>query len=715
MMKPENIGRYEVKSELGRGGMATVYKAYDPRFEREVAVKVLPREMLHDPQFRVRFEREAKTVASLEHPAIVPVYDVGEEDGQPYFVMRYMTGGSLSERINAGSLSVLETAKIIERLSSALDEAHIKGIVHRDLKPGNILFDHIGEPYVSDFGIAKIAQAQGAATVTGGGIIGTPAYMSPEQAQGDKVDGRSDIYALGVIVFEMLTGRQPYEADTPMAVVVKHITDPVPHILDVNPNLPADLEHIIERAMAKNRDERYANAREFAIALMAVARGESPTVSPTSTVKTQKLADKTRLSGTAAGATRIAARPAPGKSALPGWLLIGSAGIVLLGFLLVGGYLLVSSGFLAAPVATATLTVPAPTEAPSATEAVAPVQESTATETASPTSEPPTPTASPEPVAQGIGGADLLGFVANNEVWVMNLDGSDLRALTNDGVPKSDLQWLPDGKSLVYIAGKNIQLVEAETGRVDVLAAFSSSSLLDAFRISPDAQQVAISFNRKIFIVPFDLDAIRQVRSEQGFVNLKGCVSYTAGTSAAMAAREFRWSSDSKSVAWLYSGLVDSRSVDLIRVVDISSCRAETLRLVNEFPAQYFTPSGYGSNPFIPGYDWDGDFLFLFNTYIRNQGWGDLYEYNMEVRKANTINPIGGRCCYRDPLWSPDKRYIFFAFQDVDAGFDAHTQFYYIPYASIGAGVTYDPIPLPESFYNNTKEAPQPALRPVLP
>ena len=354
MMKPENIGRYEVKSELGRGGMATVYKAYDPRFEREVAVKVLPREMLHDPQFRVRFEREAKTVASLEHPAIVPVYDVGEEDGQPYFVMRYMTGGSLSERINTGSLSVLETAKIIERLSSALDEAHIKGIVHRDLKPGNILFDHIGEPYVSDFGIAKIAQAQGAATVTGGGIIGTPAYMSPEQAQGDKVDGRSDIYALGVIVFEMLTGRQPYEADTPMAVVVKHITDPIPHILDVNPNLPADLEHIIERAMAKNRDERYANAREFATALLAVARGESPTVSPTSSVKTQKLADKTRLSGSPAEATRIAARPAPAKSALPGWLLIGGVGIVLLGFLVVGGFLVFNSGIFAAPAATAT-------------------------------------------------------------------------------------------------------------------------------------------------------------------------------------------------------------------------------------------------------------------------------------------------------------------------------------------------------------------------
>lgn len=712
-MKPENIGRYQVKSELGRGGMATVYKAYDPRFEREVAVKVLPREMLHDPQFRVRFEREAKTVASLEHSAIVPVYDVGEEDGQPYFVMRYMTGGSLSERIHSSSLSIADTARIIDRLSSALDEAHAKGIVHRDLKPGNILFDHAGEPYVSDFGIAKIAQSQGSATVTGGGIVGTPAYMSPEQAQGDKVDGRSDIYALGVIVFEMLTGRQPYEADTPMAVVVKHITDPVPHILDVNPNLPSDLEKVIEKAMAKNRDDRYATAKEFASELMAVARGESPTFSSAPVGQHQKSAEKTRQAASPADATRVS--PHPAKPAFPVGILALGGLLVLLVILGVGGFFVLSGGFPLAPVATETL-APTP-EPPTATQTAPVTDEPTATsEPSSPTPEPATATASPEPVAQGIGGADLLAFVANNEVWVMNLDGSDLRPLTNDGVPKSDLQWLPDNKTLVYIAGKNIQLVEAESGRVDVLAAFSSSSLLDAFRVSPDAKQVAISFNRKIFIVPFDLDAIRQVRSEQGFVNLKGCVSYTAGTQAAMAAREFRWSSDSKSVAWLYAGVLpgDTRSVDLIRVVDISTCRAETLRLINEFPGSFFTPKGYGSNPAIPGYDWDGDFLFLYNTAIRNQGWGDLHEYNMELRKNNMINPINERCCYRDPLWSPDRRYVFFAFQDIEQGFEAQTQFYYIPYASLGTGASYEPIPLPPDFYKNTKEAPQPALRPVV-
>src|SRR5512137_45854 len=147
-MIPEKIGIYQIKSELGRGGMATVYLANDPRFEREVAVKVLPREMLHDPQFRTRFEREAKTIAMLEHAVIVPVYDFGEEDGQPFFVMRYMTGGSLSDRLKQGPLTVAEAAQVMAHIAPGLDEAHAKNIIHRDLKPGNILFDQFNEPYI---------------------------------------------------------------------------------------------------------------------------------------------------------------------------------------------------------------------------------------------------------------------------------------------------------------------------------------------------------------------------------------------------------------------------------------------------------------------------------------------------------------------------------------------------------------------------------------
>ena len=272
MALPEKIGRYEIKSELGRGGMATVYRAYDPSFDREVAIKVLPREMLHDTQFRSRFEREIKMVAGLEHPAIVPVYDVGNEDGQPYFVMRFMTGGSLSDWIEKGKFSVQETARIIEKIAQGLAYSHKKGIIHRDLKPDNILFDGNNDPFISDFGVAKFTEAAGG--LTGSGTIGTPAYMSPEQAQGgNEIDGRSDVYGLGVIIYQMLSGRQPYSADTPMGVVVKHITEPVPEILKVLPDLPPEMDTLIKTSMAKDRNNRYPTTLELARALNMIAFG----------------------------------------------------------------------------------------------------------------------------------------------------------------------------------------------------------------------------------------------------------------------------------------------------------------------------------------------------------------------------------------------------------------------------------------------------------
>ncbi len=281
MAIPTKIGRYEIKSELGRGGMATVYRAYDPSFDREVAIKVLPREMLHDPQFRARFQRELKIIATLEHPSIVPVYDVGEEDEQPYFVMRFMSGGSLSGEIEKGNFSLQDTARIIGRIAQGLAYAHKKKIIHRDLKPDNILFDDAGDPFISDFGIAKLAESTG--SLTGSGIIGTPAYMSPEQAQGNEVDGRSDVYGLGVIVYQMLSGKQPYSADTPMGVVLKHITEPVPEILKVFPSLPVEADQFIKKAMAKDRDQRYATTVDLAKALNLVAFGNEGSLTASST------------------------------------------------------------------------------------------------------------------------------------------------------------------------------------------------------------------------------------------------------------------------------------------------------------------------------------------------------------------------------------------------------------------------------------------------
>ncbi|MBI5944961.1 MAG: serine/threonine protein kinase [Chloroflexi bacterium] len=272
MAIPEKIGRYQIKDVLGHGGMAVVYQAYDPSFDREVAVKVLPREVLHDPHFRSRFEREFKIVAGLEHPAIAPVYDVGEENGQPYFVMRYMTGGSLAGWIHTkGKISLQDTARVIEKVALGLAYAHKKGVVHRDLKPDNILFDGNGDPFISDFGVANLTESTTSAGGTG--IVGSPAYMSPEQAKGSEADSLSDIYSLGVIVYQMLSGQQPFHSDTPMGVVVKHIIEPIPEILKSNPDLPPEVDFIIKNALAKDKTRRYSTALELARALNLAAFG----------------------------------------------------------------------------------------------------------------------------------------------------------------------------------------------------------------------------------------------------------------------------------------------------------------------------------------------------------------------------------------------------------------------------------------------------------
>ena len=281
MMIPKTIGRYRIKAELGRGGMSTVYLAHDPHFERDVAIKLLPLQLLHQSTFRRRFEREAKVVAALDHSAIVPVYDFGEENGQPFLVMRFMTGGTLADRLNQGALSIREAVYIISRLAPALDEVHSHGVIHRDLKPSNILFDQRNEPYLSDFGTAKITNAHTKLTDTGG-AVGTPAYMSPEQIQGEaQLDSRSDIYTLGILLFEMLTGMHPYQTNTPIAVAVKHIFEPVPLILDMQPDLPPNFQEVIASAMAKNREDRYATAVVFAEALNKVVTQlavESPAI-----------------------------------------------------------------------------------------------------------------------------------------------------------------------------------------------------------------------------------------------------------------------------------------------------------------------------------------------------------------------------------------------------------------------------------------------------
>lgn len=265
------VNGYEVLSLIGVGGMARVYLARQQSMNRQVALKVLPMQFVSDDTYLQRFHREVKIVSQLEHAHIVPVYDYGEYQGQPYIVMRYMAGGSVDDMLDKGVIPLARIETILAEIAPALDHAHAKGVLHRDLKPSNVLLDEAGSAFLSDFGIARLNEGHGA-TITTQGVVGTPSYMSPEQAQGKDMDGRSDIYSLGVMLFELATGRRPFEADTPYSIAVMQVTTPPPSPRAYNPEISLAVERVILRALSKDPQERPARAVELVEALRHAMR-----------------------------------------------------------------------------------------------------------------------------------------------------------------------------------------------------------------------------------------------------------------------------------------------------------------------------------------------------------------------------------------------------------------------------------------------------------
>ena len=673
-MSPDKVGRYKIKSELGRGGMATVYRAYDPSFDREVAIKVLPREMVHNLVFRARFKRELKLIASLEHPAIVPVYDVGEEgDGRQYFVMRYMGGDSLSDWIKKGALSLQDTALLIERLASALDYAHSKGIVHRDIKPDNVLFDETNHPYLTDFGIAKLTESAVSATGSGGGTMGTPAYVSPEQAQGAKVDSRADIYGMGVMVYEMLTGKKPYDADSPMSVAVRHITEPIPDILQDRPDLPIDVDTVIRTAMAKDKEDRYPTAAHMARALSRAAFGEDRTGPVNSTLFN---------------------KPNNTSSSRRRTLIVATAGLLIA---VAGAFALTRQlPFLPAVVPTSTMGI---TSIPP-TVTFTPAPTLTMTATMIETQEIST-------VAPPHGNVDKIAFVAGNQIYLMNADGTDLIQIRTDNSDKSNLHWLADGR-LVYVSRNcaNIVMVDVETGNVQniqELVCFDPNELLEGFRISPDGKWMAISIQRTLNILPFEPDLLKDVETRFGLALLRENCFYNQ-----YAFRDVLWSKDGTQLA---ARVVDTERVSSDQIfllnVDLANCDTTGPVRIDRIPGSHID-FDIASSKRITSFDWNGDNLFLLNDSIRNDGFGDLYLYNSDTREAEKINPIDGVCCYRDARWSPDGTYIIFVFQRFDSN---EVGLYFVPFSDWENGKPLMPIELPDEFLTQ-RDNPQPALRP---
>jgi serine/threonine protein kinase len=720
-MELKQIGRYEIKTLIGQGGMSAVYLGYDPRSLREVAIKVLPPYYVHAEKFRDRFEREAVMIALLEHPAIVPVYDMGEDDGQPYIVMRYMSGGSLAEKIKKGPIPLRECMEMYLRLAPAMDTAHARGVIHRDVKPDNLLFDKYDNVYLSDFGLARLRETIGFTNISDGSIMGTPAYMSPEQIQGDReIDGRSDIYSMGVVLYQMLCGAVPFYGTTAASVMMMHLINPIPQIYDQNKTLPIAVQTVLDTAMAKNPNDRYQTAGEFAKAIQAVTTGVHKRIqlqNVASTAANKQTKQSTlQLSNKQLGSPSqrnnltpdklpqsngnnhpISMEASKGRAAIKtdplkqkrrtiplwAWMISGLVVIVLS----LSVFQWSRGGFPFSLLSRSTLN---PDNAY--------IQNS--------------PKAPSVLVPLALGQADKLAFLKESNIWVSNLDGSNLVQLTTDGSKKSHLHWSPDGQSIIYTSDNCVNMVGLQTKQVLTLTCVSGVPAITAFDISPDGQKVALGLPQSdLYLLPYSqLFHLRQNSLPEDLPALAECSNY-APYNTGDTLKAVNWSSTDDRLAVLVSKLVDGINRDEVNIFDFNQCAA-TPSLVKEIlPTHFlFTLRGYFNRSEISGISWNGNDQLLFNGYLSNYGFGDLQLFSLDQNQSQGLTP-NGTCCYRDVSWSPDGTYLFYSFQPESGG---DISLYYAPSSELDQpGAAMTALALPAGFLGSSLESLQPTLRSV--
>jgi hypothetical protein len=303
-----------------------------------------------------------------------------------------------------------------------------------------------------------------------------------------------------------------------------------------------------------------------------------------------------------------------------------------------------------------------------------------------------------------------VAYLNSGDIWVANLDGSDLMQLTEDGAQKSNLQWTPDGDYVKYIVGKCVQTVRLEDGRIDIITCFNFVDSFKAFEISLDGERVAISLDNQLYIVPYDLEALAEVSIRTDLTEIAECKDFAPyGKNFVVGAR---WSNDGTILAAnLLANVGTGQQGNIVQLIPIDRCIPNP-RALDNFPPPRFKMDGYDNNPLIQNYDYDGISLFALNSNVRNNGFGNLYLYNTELHKANEkVNPIDDTCCYRDPHWSPDGNHLILAYQDYLGGANSETLLYLIPVGSIGTGAQYEPLPLPA--ITDPRERPYPILRPA--
>jgi serine/threonine protein kinase len=791
-------GRYELGELLGQGGMSSVYKANDPNLRRSVAIKLIHPHLSNNPEFVRRFEEEAASVARLRHPNIIQVYDFNTDSGVYYMVMEYLAGETLGarlKRLNAAGRSLLlkDSLKYTADICKAAGYAHQRGMIHRDIKPANVMLDVHGNAILMDFGIARIIGGQ-QHTATGA-VLGTALYMAPEQIQGLHPDARADIYSIGVLLYESLSGHPPFEADSAMTLMMMHLNDPVPDLEQFRPGIPGQVKQIVNRSLEKDRVHRFQSGEEMEAALQEALKMDagrpaavqafaaaplppkppqpdkpppkSSTLPPPEATVIEEISaidpHATQLeAGPMAGPHATVVEPVPsgavpapwspqvsppgGKGGPPvpsttapatsnGGHKITAVVIGVLLLALAGGSFFAlkwfspgnQAGALSLPAtlpAELSSPIPAPTDEPGIAAVLASATSApsaTAAVPASPTipsepthTPPPLPTATitpmPLPPRPVIAGADRIAYLSGSDIWAANLDGSELVQLTQDGAAKKYLRWLPDGSGLSYISGKCIQTVNLE-GQVQTVTCFNSSQYLDSFEVSADGKRVALSLDLQLYLLPFDLEGLSQADTHAKLKAMADCTELAPYQRN--AAYYAVWSGDSSRLAVVIMGVLgDGRRGDLVQVIPVDRCIANPLIAIH-FPDPHFAYPEYDRTPTLQNLAWNGLALFAFHGLSRNEGFGNLHIFNMETYKASlSVNPVEGRCCYRDPQWSPDGTHLLFAFQDIGQGEASTTQFYYIPYGSIGTGATYEPLPLPE--ITNPRERPGAVLRPAV-
>ncbi|MCH8876404.1 MAG: PD40 domain-containing protein [Chloroflexi bacterium] len=583
-----------------------MYKAYDPNTDRYVALKVVSEHLWKDRKFRRRFRREVKAIARLEHRSILPVFAYGEEDDTAYLAMRYMEPGTLSQRIMGKALPLDETSRLLHQIASALDYAHGRGVLHRDVKPKNVLLDELGNAYLTDFGIAKILEAT--IDLTGDAILGTPKYMSPEQCRGEKnLTPATDVYSLGIVLFEMLTGRPPFDAEAPLAVINMQLHEPLPRSL--RPDLPDEAERALFKALAKKPDERYQSAGELARAF-AQAVAEAPVgVDP--------------LAETVTDPDLVPEKAKPGAMRrIPGWAWAA------------GGVLVVIATF-GTLVASEKIDIDLEGTPPEPPETAAGESEAIGVRE-TPAGAAIAPVATMAPAATTVTVAPATGKIAftsardgDSEIYVMNADGSGHTNLTNHPAFDEDPTWSPDGSQIAFISDRDgdseIYVMNADGSGQTNLTNIPGANFSPAW--SPDGTQIAFTSARDVN--NFEIYVMNADGSGQ--TNLTNNPAQDSGPA---------WSPDGTQIAFV------SERDGLFQVYIMNADGTGQTNLTN-----------HASRNYDPAWSPDGTQI-AFNSGRDGPLCQDIYHINTTTLVV--VRLTSDPCSDSEPAWSPDGTQIAF-------------------------------------------------------